>query len=113
MLPLLGADLVAGHVAPVAVAKAHAAPARKWQGNVVVQGGNPAAPAAMARAPGANAVARSWSAVEKVGKVAGIKQRKIPATKKPPPSSSHSIPERGAPAMPFNGAAPPASCWGT
>ncbi|KAE8820624.1 hypothetical protein D1007_01374 [Hordeum vulgare] len=48
------ADLVAGHVAPAAVAEAHAAPSRKRQGNVVMQGGNPAA-----RAPGANA-AEGW-----------------------------------------------------
>ena len=75
-----------------------------------MQGGNPAAPAAMARAPGGNAVVRSRPAAEKVGKVAGVKRRKIPATKKPPSSSSHSIPPQGgAPAMPFNSAAPPAS----
>ena len=103
-------DLVAGHVGPAAVAQAQAVPARKRQGNVVVQGGNPATPAAMARAPGANAAARSRPAAEKVGKVAGVKRRKIPATKKTPSSSSHSIPPQGgAPAMPFNGAAPPAS----
>ena len=49
------ADLVAGHVGPAGVAQAQATPARKRQGNVLVQGGNPAAPAAMARAPGGNA----------------------------------------------------------
>ncbi|KAE8792468.1 hypothetical protein D1007_32992 [Hordeum vulgare] len=32
------ADLVAGHVAPAAVAQAHIAPSRKRQGTVVVQG---------------------------------------------------------------------------
>ncbi|KAE8774474.1 hypothetical protein D1007_53180 [Hordeum vulgare] len=53
------ADLITGHVAPAAVAQAHDAPSRKRQGNVFMQGGNLAAPAAMARAPGANAVVRS------------------------------------------------------
>nr|XP_020188448.1 uncharacterized protein LOC109774146 [Aegilops tauschii subsp. strangulata] len=96
------ADLVAGHVGPTA-------PARKRQGNVVVQGGNPAAPAAMARAPGPNAAARPRPAAEKVTKAAGGKRKRIPATRKPPSSSSHSNPDRGAPAMPFNGAAPPTS----
>ena len=76
---------------------------------MVVQGGNPATPAAKARAPGANAAARSRPASEKVAKVAGVKRKKIPATKKPPPSSAHSVLERGAPGMPLNGAAPPTS----
>ena len=67
------ADLVAGHVGP-AVAQGTTAPARKRQGNVVVQGGNPAATAGKARAPGANAAARSRSAAENVGKVSGIKR---------------------------------------
>ncbi|KAE8782530.1 hypothetical protein D1007_44199 [Hordeum vulgare] len=106
------ADLVAGHVGP-AVTLASTAPARKRQGNVVVQGGNPAAPAAKARAPGANVVARSRPAAERVTKVAGIKRKKIPATNKPPPSSSHSIPERDAPAMPFNGVVPPQASGGS
>ncbi|KAE8811265.1 hypothetical protein D1007_12023 [Hordeum vulgare] len=105
--PFPRADLVAGHVGPT-VALASVAPARKRQGNVVVQAGNPAAPAAKARAPGANAAARSWPAAERVTKVAGVKRKRIPAKYKPPPSSSHSIPERDAPAMTFNGAAPPA-----
>ncbi|KAE8768388.1 hypothetical protein D1007_60127 [Hordeum vulgare] len=61
------ADLVAGHVGP-AVAQASAVPARKLQGNVVVQGGNPAAPAAKASAPGSNAVALSRPVAEKVTK---------------------------------------------
>ena len=104
------ADLVAGHVGPAAVAQANVAPARKRQGNVVVQGGNPAAPAAMARAPGADAAVRSRPAAEKAGKAAGVKRRKVPASRKPPSSTSHSIPPQGgAPAMPFNCAAPPAS----
>ncbi|KAE8784082.1 Lactation elevated protein 1 [Hordeum vulgare] len=94
-------DLVAGHVGP-AVAQASAAPARKRQGNVVVPGGNPIAPAAKARAPGANAVVRSRPAAEKVTKAAGVKRKRILA-----PSSSQSIPERDALAMPFNGVAPP------
>ncbi|KAE8768448.1 putative galacturonosyltransferase 14 [Hordeum vulgare] len=76
---------------------------------MVVQGGNPATPAAKVRAPGANAATRSRWAAEKVTKAAGVKRKRIPATNKPPPSSSHSIPERDSPAMPFNGAAPPAS----
>ena len=104
------ADLVAGHVGPAAIAQAHVAPSRKRQGNVIVQGGNPAAPAAMARAPGGNAAVRSRPAAEKAGKAAGVKRRKVPASRKPPSSTSHSIPPQGgAPAMPFNGAAPPAS----
>ncbi|KAE8805494.1 Lactation elevated protein 1 [Hordeum vulgare] len=49
-------DLVAGPVAPAAVAQAHVTPSRKRQGNVVVEGGNPVAPAATAHSPGANAV---------------------------------------------------------
>ena len=102
------ADLVAGHVGPV-VAQGNAAPARKRQGNMLVQGGNPAAPAAKDRAPGANAAARSRPAAEKVAKAAGGKRKRVLATKKPPPSSAHSAPERGALAMPLNGAAPLAS----
>ncbi|KAE8782782.1 hypothetical protein D1007_43832 [Hordeum vulgare] len=98
------ADLVAGHVGP-AVAQASVAPTRKRQGNVVVPGANPTAPAAKARAPGANAVVRSRPAAEKVTKAAGVKRKMIQS----PPSSSHSIPERNAPVMPFNGVAPPAS----
>ncbi|KAE8787144.1 Lactation elevated protein 1 [Hordeum vulgare] len=101
-VPSPRADLVAVHVGP-AVAQASAAPARKRQGNVVVPGGNPTAPAAKARAPGANAVVRSRPVAEKVTKAAGVKRRRIQA----PPSSSYSIPERDAPAMPFNGVAPP------
>ncbi|KAE8812956.1 hypothetical protein D1007_10053 [Hordeum vulgare] len=97
------ADLVAGHVG-LAVAQPSAVPARKREGNVVVPGGNPTAPAAKARAPGANAVMRSRPAAEKVTKAVGVKRKRILA-----PSSSHSIPERDAPAMPFNGVAPPAS----
>ncbi|KAE8774661.1 Lactation elevated protein 1 [Hordeum vulgare] len=70
------ADLVAGHVAPAAVAQAHVAPSRKRQGTVVMQGGNPAAPAATARAPGANASVRSQPAAHKAGKAAAVKRRK-------------------------------------
>ncbi|KAE8769310.1 hypothetical protein D1007_59106 [Hordeum vulgare] len=98
------AYLVAGHVGP-AVAQTSAALARKRQGNVVVPGGNPTAPGTKARAPGANAVVRSRPAAEKVTKDAGVKRKRIQA----PPSSSHSIPERDAPAMPLKGVAPPAS----
>ncbi|KAE8820843.1 hypothetical protein D1007_01156 [Hordeum vulgare] len=101
-------DLVASHVGPT-VAQASVAPARKRHRNVVVQARNPAAPAAKASAPGANAIAKSRSATEKVTKIAGVKRKRIPATNKPPPSSSHSILERDAPEMPFNGVAPPAS----
>ncbi|KAE8783942.1 hypothetical protein D1007_42496 [Hordeum vulgare] len=101
-------DLVAGHVGP-AVAQASAAPARKRQGNVVVHGGNPATPAVKARAPGANAVARSRPAAEKVTKATGVTRKRIPVTNKPHPSSSHSIPKRDAPTMSFNGVAPPVS----
>ncbi|KAE8812257.1 Lactation elevated protein 1 [Hordeum vulgare] len=57
------ADLVGGHVGP-AVAQASVAPARKRQGNVVVQGGNLAAPAAKDHASSANAAARSRPAAE-------------------------------------------------
>ena len=103
-------DLVAGHVGPAGVAQAHATPARKRQGNVLVQGGNPAAPAAMARAPSANAAVRSRPAAEKAGKAAGAKRRKVPTSRNKSSSTSHSIPPQGgAPATPFNGAAPPAS----
>ncbi|KAE8785468.1 hypothetical protein D1007_40816 [Hordeum vulgare] len=86
------ADLIVGHVAPAAVAQAHAAPSCKRQGNVVAQDGNPAAPVVTARAPGANAAMRSRPATEKVGKATGVKRRKFPATRKPPSSTSHSTP---------------------
>ncbi|KAE8797455.1 Lactation elevated protein 1 [Hordeum vulgare] len=86
------ADLVAGHVSPAAVAQAHALPSRKRQGNVVVQGGNPAAPAATARAPGAYAVVRPRPEAKKTDKGAGIKRRKFPASRKAPCSTSHSTP---------------------
>ena len=77
---------------------------------MLVQGGNPAAPAAMARAPGANAAVRSRPAAEKAGKAAGTKRRKVPTSRNKSSSTSHSIPPQGgAPAMPFNSAAPPAS----
>ncbi|KAE8809871.1 hypothetical protein D1007_13463 [Hordeum vulgare] len=98
------ADLVAGHVAPAAVAQAHVAPSRNRHGTVVVQGGNPAAPVAMARAPGANAAVRSRSAVQKAGKAATVKRRKVPASRKTPYSTSDCTPppppQGGAPAMP-------------
>ncbi|KAE8778836.1 putative galacturonosyltransferase 14 [Hordeum vulgare] len=105
------ADLVAGHVAPAAVVQAHVAPSRKRQGNVVVQGGNPAAPAATARAPGANAAVRSRPVAEKAGKAAGVKRRKVPASRKPRYSTSDFTPppQGGAPAMPLNDPAPPAA----
>ncbi|KAE8770660.1 putative galacturonosyltransferase 14 [Hordeum vulgare] len=104
------ADLVASHVDPAVVAQAHAAPSRKRHGNVVVQGGNPAAPAATARAPGASDAVRARPAAEKTGKAAGVKRRKVPASRKPPYSTSGFFhPQGGAPAMPFNDAAPPAS----
>ncbi|KAE8769982.1 Lactation elevated protein 1 [Hordeum vulgare] len=96
------ADLITGHVAPAAVAQAHVAPSRKRQGNMVVQGGNPAAPTATARAPCANTAVRSRPAAEKAGKATGVKRRKVPAPRKPPSSTSHSIPlQGGAPAMPL------------
>ncbi|KAE8781419.1 hypothetical protein D1007_45278 [Hordeum vulgare] len=88
------ADLVAGHVVPAAVAQAHVATSRKRQGNLVVQGGNPAAPAMTACAPGANAAVRSRPAAEKAGKAAGVKRRKVLAIRKPPYSTSDSPPPR-------------------
>ncbi|KAE8813379.1 Lactation elevated protein 1 [Hordeum vulgare] len=106
------ADLVVGHVAPVAVAQAHVAPSRKRQGTVVVQGGNPVAPAATARAPGANAAVRSRPAAQKADKVAAVKRRKVPASRKPPYSTFNFTPpppQGGAPAMPLNNSAPPAA----
>ncbi|KAE8787471.1 Lactation elevated protein 1 [Hordeum vulgare] len=108
--PFPRADLVAGHVAPAAVAQAHATPSRKRQGNVVVQSGNPAALAAKARAPGANAAVRSRPTTEKAGKAASVKRRKVPASRRPPYSTSEFIPPQGgAPAMPLNDPAPPAT----
>ncbi|KAE8784844.1 hypothetical protein D1007_41458 [Hordeum vulgare] len=102
-------DLVAGHVGP-AVALASAAPSPDLVAGHVglacaVPGGNPTAPAAKARAPGAKAVVRSRLAAEKVTNPAGVKRKRIQG----PPSCSHSISERDAPAMPFNGVAHPAS----
>ncbi|KAE8787308.1 60S ribosomal protein L7-2 [Hordeum vulgare] len=102
-------DLVAGHVGP-AITQASVTPSPALvAGHVgpdwVVPGGNPTAPAAKARAPGAKAVVRSRSAAEKVTKGAGVKRKRIQA----PPSSSHSIPERDAPAMLFNSVAHPAN----
>ncbi|KAE8782724.1 Lactation elevated protein 1 [Hordeum vulgare] len=86
------ADLVAGHVAPATVSQTHTVPSRKRQGTVVVHGGNPAAPAARARAPGANAVVRSRLAAQKDGKAAAAKRRKVPAVRKPPYSTSNFTP---------------------
>ncbi|KAE8786363.1 Lactation elevated protein 1 [Hordeum vulgare] len=86
------ADLVAGHVAPAAVAQAHAAPSRKRQGTVVVHGGNPAAPAVTTRAPSANAAVRSRPAAQKAGNAADVKRRKVPASRKPPYSTSDFTP---------------------
>ncbi|KAE8817430.1 Lactation elevated protein 1 [Hordeum vulgare] len=86
------ADLVAGHVAPGAIAQAHVAPSQKRQGTVVVQGGNPAAPVAAARAPGANAAMRSRPAAQKAGKAAAVKRRKVPASRKTPYSTSDFTP---------------------
>ncbi|KAE8817553.1 Lactation elevated protein 1 [Hordeum vulgare] len=104
------ADLVAGHVVPAVVAQAHAKPSRKRQGNVVVQGGNPAAPAATTCAPGANAAVRSRPAAEKADKAASVKRRKVPATRKPPYSTSDfTPPQGGTPAMLLNDVAPPAA----
>ncbi|KAE8816072.1 galacturonosyltransferase 14 [Hordeum vulgare] len=86
------ADLDAGHVAPAAVAQAHDAPSRKRQGNVVVQGVNPAAPAATGCAPGANAAVRFRPIAEKAVKAAGVKRRKFPSSRKPPYSTLTSSP---------------------
>ncbi|KAE8770432.1 hypothetical protein D1007_57813 [Hordeum vulgare] len=88
------ADLIADHVLPDAVAQAHVAPSQKRQGNMVVQGGNPAAPATTARAPGANAAMRSRPAAEKADKAAGIKRRKVPASRKPPYSTCDFTPRK-------------------
>ncbi|KAE8783180.1 Lactation elevated protein 1 [Hordeum vulgare] len=112
--PFPRADLVVGHVAHAAVSQAHAAPSCKRQGNMVMQGGNPATPTATARAPGANTAVRSWPAAEKAGKAACINQRKVPASRKIPYSTSDFIPPQGgAPAMPFNDAAPPRASGGS
>ncbi|KAE8795309.1 Lactation elevated protein 1 [Hordeum vulgare] len=92
--PYPQADLVASHVAPAAVAQVHVAPSRKRKGNEVVQGRNPAAPAATAHASGDNTAVRSRPAAEKVGKAAGIKRRKVPASRKPPYSTSDFIPRK-------------------
>ncbi|KAE8804191.1 hypothetical protein D1007_19943 [Hordeum vulgare] len=72
------ADLVAGHVAP-AVTQGTNAPARKRQGNVVVQGSNSAGPVGKARAPGAAVAARSARPpAEKMSKASGVKRKKVP-----------------------------------
>ncbi|KAE8770459.1 hypothetical protein D1007_57797 [Hordeum vulgare] len=98
------ADLVAGHVNPV-VAQGTNAPARKRQGNVVVQGGNPAGPATEARASGAAITVRSIrSPTEKVSKVSSMKRNKVP-TKSTVPSSTPPVSARCSPSMPFNGVA--------
>ncbi|KAE8818798.1 hypothetical protein D1007_03399 [Hordeum vulgare] len=71
-------DLVTGHVAP-AVAQGTNAPARKRQGKVVVQGGNPSGPVVKAHARGATAAARcAWPPAEKMSKVSSMKWKKVP-----------------------------------
>ncbi|KAE8797162.1 hypothetical protein D1007_27716 [Hordeum vulgare] len=95
------ADFVAGHVAP-AVALVTNTPARKWQGNVVVQGDIPAGPAEREGAPGVAAAARSVrSSAGKMSKVSGVKRNKVPTKK---PSSTPSAPARCSPTVPFYGA---------
>ncbi|KAE8779963.1 putative galacturonosyltransferase 14 [Hordeum vulgare] len=86
------ADLVVGHVAPVVVAQTHVAPSQKRHGTVVVHGGNPAAPVATARAPGANVAVQSRPAAQKASKAAAAKRRKVPAVRKPPYSTSDFTP---------------------
>ncbi|KAE8808573.1 hypothetical protein D1007_14962 [Hordeum vulgare] len=95
-------DLVARHVAP-AVAQATNAPARKRQGNVVVQGVIPAGPAEREGAPGTAPTAQSArSPTGKMSKVSGVKRKKVPTKK---PSSTPSAPTRHFPTVPFYGIA--------
>ncbi|KAE8813644.1 hypothetical protein D1007_09148 [Hordeum vulgare] len=97
-------DLVSGHVA-LAVAQDTNAPARKRQGNVVVEDGNATGPAGKACAPGAAAAARfARPPMEKMSKVSGMKRKKVP-TYRSSPSSTPFAPARCSPTMPFNGAA--------
>ncbi|KAE8795092.1 galacturonosyltransferase 14 [Hordeum vulgare] len=74
-------DLVAGHVGPApAIANA---PARKRQGNIVVQAGIPAGPAGREGASRTAATLRSGRPpAGKMNKVLGVKRKKV-ATKKP------------------------------
>ncbi|KAE8789489.1 galacturonosyltransferase 14 [Hordeum vulgare] len=97
-------DLIACYVAP-AVTHGTNTPARKRQGNVVMQGGNPAGPAGKACALGATATARSAGPpAEKMSKVLDVNRKKIPI-KRSAPSSTPSAPSRCSPMMPLNDAA--------
>ncbi|KAE8774299.1 hypothetical protein D1007_53324 [Hordeum vulgare] len=96
------ADLVVGHVVP-AVALVTNAPARRRQGNIVVQGGIPDGPSRSEGAPGAAAAARSaWPPAGKMRKVLGVKRKKVPMKK---PSATPSGPARRSLTVPFYGAA--------
>ncbi|KAE8819034.1 Lactation elevated protein 1 [Hordeum vulgare] len=95
-------DLVVAHVAP-AIAQGTNAPARKRQGNILVQGGIPAGPTGKERVPGTAATARSARPpTGKMSKVSGVKRKKV-STKKP--SSTPSAPARRSRTVPLYGAA--------
>ncbi|KAE8816247.1 Lactation elevated protein 1 [Hordeum vulgare] len=109
-------DLVVGHVAP-AIAQGTNVSARKRQGNVVLQGNNPAGPIGKERTPGDNpagpagkerapgvaaAVRSARPPAEKMSKVSGVKRKKVPSKR---PSSTPSAPARCSPTVPFNGVA--------
>ncbi|KAE8790571.1 galacturonosyltransferase 14 [Hordeum vulgare] len=99
-------DLVAGHVAS-AVAQGTNAPARKRQGNIVMQGDNPASPAGKERVAGATVAAGSARpSAGKMSKVLGMKRKKVPTNK---PSSTPFAPTRRSPTVPFNDATSTAS----
>ncbi|KAE8779442.1 galacturonosyltransferase 14 [Hordeum vulgare] len=92
------ADLVAGHVAPV-VALVTNVPARKRQGNVVVEGGIPSGLAGREGEPGSTAAARSAQPpTGKMSKVSGVERKKVPTKKS---SSTPSAPARRSWTVPF------------
>ncbi|KAE8789220.1 galacturonosyltransferase 14 [Hordeum vulgare] len=78
-------------------------PARKRQGNIVVQGGIPAGLAEREGTPGAAAAPQSARPpTGKMSKVSGVKRKKV-TTKRP--SSTPSAPARCSPTVPFYNAA--------
>ncbi|KAE8811474.1 Lactation elevated protein 1 [Hordeum vulgare] len=96
------ADLVSDQVTPV-VALVTNAPARKQQGNVVVEDGIPAGPVGREGVPDTAAAVRSArSPAGKMSKVSGVKRKKVPTTE---PSATPSAPSRRSPTVPFYGAA--------
>ena len=98
--------LVAVNVGP-AVAQGTTAPARKRQGNVVVQGGNPAGPARKARAPvgpAASDVNSVGHPPAKKGRAFGVKRKKL-ARRPTPPTPPPIAPARPTPRMPVDAAA--------